>query len=402
LANLKNRHAHNNVIKMPKFPRVRVWWIKKRGVDHDFIKFKKPSLHLGLGQKDTGKSALLEAIGVQGYANIIDLFGSRDNEGLSWCRSPLDKILFITGDSVDIKCSWNTIRISDLTLNDIRRHEVSLTVSAFHATRSMEFLGLNKIIDVLYRRYSWQKVQYVMVREASNFIFSRLKVALNQTLAKADFLYLTREARHMGYAMGIDTIRWTGIDADVRGVADYVILKAVGIEGLPKSLRWVYKYIKPKSLMRVHPRAFALISRKGPVGFCTFDFPKWHKLEGENMLDLFDLHPEYGDTPDYGDQARHTVSDFEHKDIIVAYFSEKSPVRGSMAKVAKQFVRSPATINDHIKEHDKGIDLHGFCPRCRRVRGPLEGRRVGKDRRTTPVYDEVHSWEELQKTFAMT
>jgi len=300
------------------------------------------------------------------------------------------------GDSVDIKTSWNTTRVSDLTLNDIKRHDVTLTVSAFHPNRNAEFFGLNKVIETLYRRYSWREVWYLMIREASNYLYSRLKVSPNQTLAKAEFLYLAREARHMGYAMGIDTIRWTGVDADVRGVSDYLFLKAVGIEGLPKSIRWIYSLIKAKSLMSVHPRAFAVISRKGPVGLGTFDLPKWHKKEGENMLDLFDLHPEYGDVPDYGDPTRNTVSDFEHKDIIVMYLR-----LGSMKKVAKEMLRSPATINDHIKEHDKEIDTMGFCPRCRRVRGSRQAMRVGKDRRKKPAYNSIHSWEELQKTFAM-
>jgi len=377
-------------------PQISVQWIKRRGYDGEFLKVRKPKLYLGIGQKEAGKSALNEAIAYQ-HGKTVDLFGSRDCEGLAWCRSPFDNVLFITGDSVDVKGSWNTVRVSDLTLNDIKRHDVALSVSAFHVSPSAEFYGLNKIIERLYQRYHWtvNDLWYIMVREASNFLYSRLKVAPNQTLAKADFLYLTREARHMGYAMGIDTIRWTGIDADVRGVSDYFLIKSLGIEGLPWNLRFAYRYLKPKGLARVPPWRFAVISRKGPIGIGSFDLPKWHKRPHENMLDMFGLDPEYGEVPDYGDQARNTVSDFEHKDIIVAYLE-----KGSMAKVAKQFVRSPATINDHIKEHDNGIDTHGFCPRCRRVRGPHETRRVGKDRRNKPVYDEIRSFEELQKVFA--
>jgi len=379
-------------------PRISAWWI--RGHDYEFMKFRKPYAYLGLGQKEAGKSAFLEAIAYR-YPKIIDLFGSRDSEGLAWCRSPLkDSILFITGDSVDVKSQWDAVRISNLKLRDFRKYDVMLSVSAFHPNVDSYFYAMNRIVDTLYQRFAWDQVWCLMVREASNFLYSRLKVSQNQTLAKADFLYLLREARHMGYAVGVDTIRWTGIDADARGVADYVFIKSLGIDGLPKDLRWLYGLIEPISLSNIHPRALTLVSRRGPVALCTFELPKWHKKEGEDMLSLFDIHREVGDVPDYGQASRNTVSDFEHIKLVATYMQTRS-----MAKVAKALVRSPRTVNDHITQHDLEVGKLGYCVRCKRVRGEFASTPLIKSvhplKQLRQVEDDhvITTWEEFEKTF---
>lgn len=372
------------------FPAIKLWWIRSR--DPAFIHFRKPVAYLGVGQKESGKSALLETVAVH-YPKIIDLFGSRDSEGLAWCRSPFkDSVLFIVGDTIDVKSQWDSVRISDLTLRHLTKYKVILSVSAFHPSVDTEFYAMNEIIKVLYRRTWWKEPWFVMVREASNFLYSRLKVSKNQTEAKADFLYLLREARHMGYAVGVDTIRWTGVDADMRGPCDYVFVKRVGIEGLPDDLRWLYGLVRPRSLMNPHPRAFVLVSNRGPVAFGTFDEPYWHKREKENIVQLLDIRIEYGEAPDYGDQSRNTVSDFEHIKLVGTYMRV-----GSMKKVAKMFSRSPATVNTHIKDHDEDVGRLGYCPKCKRVQGP-HARILLRKSKGKIVYDTITSWKEFEKT----
>lgn len=377
--------------KAPTFPTIKVWWIRSK--DPAFIHFRKPVAYLGVGQKESGKSALLEAIGVH-YPKIIDLFGSRDNEGLGWCRSPFkDSVLFIVGDTVDVKSQWDTVRISDLTLKRFTKYKVVLSVSAFHPSIDTEFYAMNEIVKVLYRRAWWNEPWFIGVREASNFLYSRLKVSKNQTEAKADFLYLLREARHMGYAVGVDTIRWTGVDADMRGPADYIFIKRIGIEGLPDNLRWLYGLVHPRSLMNPHPRVFVLVSNRGPVALGTFDEPYWHKKEKENIVQLLDIKIDYGEAPEYGDASRNTVGDFEHIKLVATYMRI-----GSMKKVAKIFSRSPATIQTHVNEHDENIGKLGYCPKCKRVRGPHE-RTILRKSKGKVVYNTATSWEEFAKTF---
>jgi hypothetical protein len=318
---------------------------------------------------------------------------SRDNEGLAWCRSPFkNSVLFITGDNVDVKSQWDTKSVSEVKLSDFEKYRVVLSCSAFHSGVEAEFHAMNQIVLTLYRRTHWEHLWFLMVREASNFIYSRLKISPNQTIAKADFLYLLREARHMGYPTGVDTLRWTGMDADARGIADYLFIKQVGVIGLPKELHFLYSYINPPSFMGMKPRIFGLISNRGPLALGHFDYPWWHKEEKEDMLKLLDIKIDAGDVPDYGNQARNTVSDFEHIRLVEMYLEVKS-----MQKVAKMLSRSPATVNKHISEHDAEVAKTGCCSQCKRVRGMHQNTLLVK--RGAHYSEPITSFEEFAKTF---
>ena len=55
------------------------------------VSFNRPLLWFTLGVRGAGKSTFLETIGCyharKGHA-VLDLYGSRDGEGLCWLRSP--------------------------------------------------------------------------------------------------------------------------------------------------------------------------------------------------------------------------------------------------------------------------------------------------------------------------
>ncbi len=355
-----------------QMPNLKIAWDPRRGKHK--INFKRPWTFLNLGQKGSGKSALLETIGCF-YPKMIDLFGSRDNEGLGWCRSPFQEdVLFLLGDSVDLNSCWDTMKISNLNRATIERdfkdYKVILAVSAFFGDMNEEFECLNKVVDSLYYRTHWREPWIVMIREAGNFIYSRIKMVKNQTIAKNEFVYLLREARHCGYAIGADTLRWTSIDKEIRDVSDYIFLKRLGIMGLPRDLRWVYRYVQPMAFSNPKPSEFICVSSRGPLGAGRFSKPFWHKDEKEDILNLLKLKPEYGDIPDYGDEARNTVSDFEHADIIRKYVELKG-----MVKVGKALGRSPATVLKHIQDHKKQVGDRGYCIKCKRVKGEFFDRK---------------------------
>ena len=52
----------------------------------------------------------------------------------------------------------------------------------------------------------------------------------------------------MGFAMSIDTLKFTSIDSDIRNVTDYLILKSQGVTGLPDDLSFLYGFIEPHIL----------------------------------------------------------------------------------------------------------------------------------------------------------
>ena len=340
-------------------------WIRFR----EKINFKKANCNVIIGIKETGKSALNENLATH-YAEaspdgkILDLFGSRDLEGLGWCRSPYkDSILFVTGDSVDVSSSWNSIHLHDLKLSDFNKYRVILSVSAFYGSLREEHLAVKQLMDLLWKRTHWTDVWYMLIRETANLIYSRLSVGEDQTRAKAYVIYVLREARHMGYAVGADAIRYLSIDIDLRNLADYTFLKACGQHGLPDALRWLYRYFDPYSIMRMPISRFVLISRTGSLGRGIFECPPWHKKEKEDLLKKFDVQIDYGEPIDYGDKGFKRISDFEHLDII------RFRMQGlSEGKITEELKRSSRTIHNHIFQHNNSVEKLGFCERCKKLK----------------------------------
>jgi len=228
--------------------------------------------------RGSGKSSLLEVLAIR-YPKIIDVFGSSDSEGLAFCKPEFEKlfihlhgtppdILLVTGKGVDVASKWHHVKVSDLKLSDFEAHDVIVTVHALYRTQTEYFSALQKITRLLWeKRTYWTEPWFFLVREAANWIYSRLKTVKDDKMAKADFIQALREARHHGIAVGVDTIRWTSLDKEVRDVSDYIFIKRVGAIGMPDDLRWMYRYVRPYSMMQSHPQNFMLCTGRGAVGY---------------------------------------------------------------------------------------------------------------------------------------
>ena len=160
-----------------------------------------------------------------------------------------------------------------------------------------EFIEVNHILDLLYQRLSWKRLVYAITREAANLFYSRLRVNKDQLQAKAEAVYLVRESRHMGLALGLDSLKYTSIDIDMRYLVDYQIIKAMGIVGLPDDLKFVYNYFKPTWIRNMPRGAFAILCRNGGIGIGSFKLITWHKQEGEHILNAVGVKVEYGEEP---------------------------------------------------------------------------------------------------------
>jgi len=265
---------------------VEVVWIK----GNEKITFSKPSTWFVLGVRGSGKSSLLEHIGIhylKKNACIIDLFGSRDGEGLAWLRSPYvkkRKILLLHGENIEVSAPVDVKPAKEFNLDDIETYDIIVSASPLYGSIEEEFDNVNNIVDALYRRFTWKRIVYLIVREAANLYYSRLKIVENQVAAKSQFIYLLREARHMGIALGLDTLKYTSIDVDVRVLSDYVVVKQVGVLGLPSDLSWLYSYFDPVKLQNLPPQYFIIVSKKGHIGVGFFPYHSWHKREKENIL----------------------------------------------------------------------------------------------------------------------
>lgn len=253
--------------------------------------FNKPNVFMAVGVRGAGKSSFLEAIGEHYLAeghHILDIFGARSGEGLAWLRSPwaneINDILLIKGEWVDVSCSWNIKTWRDLTLNDFEKNRIVISASPLYYNISEEFQAVNRIFDLLFNRLGWRRYIYILVREAANIFYSRMKIAENQLLAKNEAAYLIRESRHHGLALGMDTQKTTSVDADLRALLDYLIIKNHGYYSLPRDLWWLYRYLDPYWVRNMYPYEFAALSRTGAIAIGYFDYPAWHKRPREHLL----------------------------------------------------------------------------------------------------------------------
>jgi len=349
----------------PKVPDIIVRWLRSQ----EHIPFSKANTFLNLGMKGSGKSSLLEVLAIR-HPKIIDLFASSDNESLCWCKREFieffeglygrePNILLVVGNDMDISARWDNIKIAELQLRDFEEHDIITTARIFFSCETDMFAALHEITTLLWeKRTHWTEVWFVLVREASNWIYSRLCMSKNDMMAKADFIKALREARHHGLAIGVDTIRWTSLDKEVRDVSDYIFLKRVGTIGLPDDLRWMYRYIRPYSMMQARPQNFMLVTGRGAVGFGRFDYPIWHKTEKEDILRSANIEVKRSEQT-LPDDRRFGIGDFEHSEIITKYMELKS-----MRKTATALARGKSTIQAHVSRHNFAIKKRGECPKC--------------------------------------
>jgi hypothetical protein len=348
-----------------------IHWVR----EEDTVRFNRPHTFFVIGVRGFGKSACLEHIG-EGYLaeghTVLDLFGSRDGEGLAWLRSPHvkdKKILLIHGDNVSVSSSFDMKPVNKLCVNDFSTYDIIVSSSPLYSNIDDEFFQVNTIVDVLYKRLTWKNLVYMITRESANLYYSRLSISPNQLAAKELTTYLIREGRHCGIALGLDTLKFTSIDADIRAVVDYFIFKSQGVQGFPADKQWLYGYFNPATVRHMPNRFFFIMSAKGPLGIGKFPCPPWHKQERENIVKAVGVKVEAGDQIDYG-QSRgtfKTVGDQEHIDILNGYFEGSS-----MGKLAKKLDRSAATVHAQIHSHNESIKKIGYCVECRRLKGEYE------------------------------
>jgi hypothetical protein len=273
--------------------------------------------------------------------------------------------LLVRGDNTDVVSNWDCKPASKVSLSDIEHYDITISSSPLYSDPDTEFLSVAFLTDLVYRRLSWNQIIYTIVREASNLYYSRLKVTRNQQLAKSQEIYLLRESRHMGLSMGMDTLKFTSIDLDVRSVCDYLLFKSLGLLGLPKDLDWLYGYFDPATLRSMKKPNFIIVSKNSSAGLGAFSEVPWHKQEKENILKELDIKVDHGEkikeAEDKGTFL--TVGDSEHGAIIEAYASGLS-----MDKVSKHTRRSAHTISEHVHKHDEAVERSGFCPICQRIK----------------------------------
>lgn len=351
-------------------PRLSVRW--KRLYKHPSTDLNrallKPLTYSVLGGKNEGKSALVETVACR-YPKIIDLFGSRDGEGLAWLRGPFkgEKILLLKSPSIDVECPIADVKnVTDVTLKDFEQYRVIISCSFFYINIHQEWYYIGKLIEKFWQRHYWREPWCIVVREASNLLASRQTLGDTQRQAIDQFTYFAREIRHSGFALCLDTLRWKGIEINIRGLSDYLFLKAVGIQGVPPELKFVFRtFPRFVDYLTMKVSHFVAISRQGSIGAGKFDLPYWHKRERENFRSVFNIRTKQGKTPFIPEIQQGKVGDPEHIGIIRAYLETGI----GQVKLGEKIGRSSRTINKHINYHNRMIHTIGVCDKCERMDG---------------------------------
>lgn len=351
---------------------MRIRWVR----GNEKIRFNRPHTFFGVGVRGSAKSTFLETIGCYYLEKgncILDLFGSRDGEGLAWLRSPYaedKKILLTHGENVSVTAPCATKPATKVTLSDFEKYDIVISASPLYLGPDDEFINAALLTDKIYKRLSWKRLVYCLCREAANLFYSRLKISESQVVSKAMMTYLIREARHVGMALGLDSTRYYSIDIDIRNLSDFIILKSQGMTGLTKDLNWLYSIFEPSMIRNMPKQFFIILSKEGSVGLGEFKEIPWHKQERENILKATGVKVEYGEPVEKGEYrgAFKTVGDLEHAEIIKLYVEEGL----SMNKIAEQIGRSSKTPHKHIHRHNSKVEGAGFCPVCRRVKSELD------------------------------
>ena len=327
----------------------------------------RPRRYLFIGLAESGKSNLNEHF-ASFHPRIIDIFSSRDNESLCWLRktSPFDDILLFGGDNSTVESSWPYKKTSDLNISDLTSHEAVITCDAFYSSQQVKFESIQRAADLLYQRKSWRQgdIIYLVIREAMNLLYSRICLGEGEKEAKASLLTFLRELRHFGISFGADALRWTGIEKELRDLADFTVFKQLGEKGLPSDKRWLYTLVRPKVFAHMRPNESVVVKKTGAVAFIKSPLLPYHKEEGVNLLDELEVKVSFSEEIQETSQTR--IGDREHELIIRSYLEIES-----MEATAKKIKRGIATVSRQVAAHNGDIDELGHCRRCARLESDL-------------------------------
>jgi len=300
-------------------------------------------------------------------ATVFDIFSARDGESLAWCRSPYQDILLLCGDSVSLDTKYQWTKISDFTLAEGESHQLVVTTPQLYGSDYEQFAALSRLTDMLKMRAVWNKIDVLLVREASRLLRSRIisgKVK-NQQEAEYDFIELHNESYHTGVAALIDSLRPMSIAPDVREVANYLMIKRIGRMRIPREMLYLYRFFKVGYLRNMPPGEFAMVTDSDNVAGGWFDKIPWHVKRGENLLLNLGIKVER-DVEKAHKQEKQEIAIKKGKALEEVKVQESTPGGGQARKISRaihaeiQELRSQELTGPAIKQQilaKHGIDL---------------------------------------------
>lgn len=379
--------------EVAKIPDIAVRWVRGQ----EWIKFTRPNLYLVLGARGAGKSSLLEVLAIR-YPKIIDMLEANDGESLCWCKPQFAKvwkaihgseprILLLTGQTKKVICKWDTLIVTELRLDTFEEYDIIILCHKFFADEPDYFDALFTIIHLLWEeRTYWTEPYFLLIREAANWIYARLKTVKDDKMAKAEFVKQLNEARHKGLACGVDTIRFTNIDKAARDLAEYTFIKKPGRPNLPDELRWIWRYFGV-FIRKMKKDRFVLITQDENIGIGKFDGSSWHKEERENIfkdLEISVVDRETGEVSSNERTTKYSSPDLAHAKLIEAY-----KVGGSVYKAEEITGKNHQTVLNHVNVHNEAVRRYGICKKCEKAECAFAKEILTKDKRGSSLKNNM-------------
>jgi hypothetical protein len=272
------------------------------------------------GIRGGGKSALLFNIAAH-WPKVIGLYGALDDEVLALLRAhkylgKWERALILGPEGVSVTSSWDYKYYGDLTFNDMQNYEVIVMPQRIHRFPKTFSMGCEYVSNFLLRRPKVSEYWFLCITEAANILWARqsLKNAKLEN-AKSYLVWLLRQLRHVGIAVGLDSQYLLALDKEVRNISDYTFLKNLGAFSLPRDLEWVYRYVTPWAMRALYPNEFVAVDKFSGTYAGWFRLPPWHKQPKEDIYESLGIRYEFGDPEMRSvDIPRHSA---EMEDLVI-------------------------------------------------------------------------------------
>lgn len=300
------------------------------------------------GQRGWGKSGCLEFLGEQFVKTnrlTLDLFDSGDFESAFWCV-PKEKsypillvhpnycALDLSRCNYDIKVTNDEVGLQAICEQAINEKRIVVFGCGFYEEEHKykvladwfnEFPRLNR--DIL------NTDAIILIREASDVVFSHLKIAENSSLTRKALLRFLRIARHFRTSFIFDCQRIMAIYSGIRHNLDKIIVKRIPKHAIPDLLQWVVKDIDEKYEL-IRPNRFPQIPflRKNEF-YCVTEssyfygknpMPSFlHKEPTHNFLEMANIKVTYDEIPQEHILNKRETKELEYLRRAVGFFADK-------------------------------------------------------------------------------
>ena len=335
---------------------------RKRNQFSGHIDVDAPLRYVANGISGAGKSELIRNVSAH-FPKMVGLYGSADDETLADLRAfdyrnkvgarigknleNWERGLIIGPSTTSVASSYDYVTYDDLTLHDIENHGVIVCPRRVYPSIRSFFRATEHIVDVLQQREDERPVWFLKILEAANVLYARTTIGhVRAADAKAYLIFLQRELRHSGLALGVDSQYSVSMDKEIRTNAEYTFWKNMGSDKIPKDVNWMQGWVTPDGFAGMYPNEFVCKDKWGGIYLGTAKMPPWYRRHREKLYETLGIKRDVGEAS-LVDELPDDNTDIElHQEIVKAYVKMRT-LKGT----ARESGHDRDTCRSHIESH---------------------------------------------------